>query len=48
MRYRRSNTTGGTYFFTVNLAERNAGTLRHIADFRDMLNKAKAAHPFRC
>ncbi|MFZ5493350.1 MAG: REP-associated tyrosine transposase [Pseudomonadota bacterium] len=47
MRYRRSNTTGGTYFFTVNLAERNADTLvRHIADFRDVLNKVKAAHPF--
>jgi putative transposase len=47
MRYRRSDTAGGTYFFTVNLAERNSDTLvRHIADFRDVLNNVKAAHPF--
>jgi hypothetical protein len=37
MRYRRSDTTGGTYFVTVNLAERNAETLvRHVADLREV------------
>lgn len=37
MRYRRSDTVGGTYFFTVNLAERNSDTLvRYIADLREV------------
>ena len=47
MRYRRSDTTGGTYFFTVNLAERNADTLvRHVGDLREVIKKVKATHPF--
>ena len=47
MRYRRATTPGGTYFFTVNLADRQADTLvRHIADLRDVMDKVKAAHPF--
>ena len=47
MRYRRSDTRGGTYFFTVNLAERTADTLvQRIADLREVLGEVKAAHPF--
>ncbi|MFZ5492378.1 MAG: REP-associated tyrosine transposase [Pseudomonadota bacterium] len=47
MRYRRSDTAGGTYFFTVNLAERNSDALvRHIADLREVMNKVKVTHPF--
>ena len=47
MRYRRAATPGGTYFFTVNLADRQANTLvRHIADLREVMNNVKAAHPF--
>lgn len=35
MRYRWSNTEGGTDFFAANLAERGADTLvRHVADLR--------------
>jgi putative transposase len=44
MQYRRANTAGGTYFFTVNLADRRADTLvRHINDLRDVI---KASHPY--
>jgi putative transposase len=47
MQYRRVHVAGGTYFFTVNLADRSADTLvRHIDDLRDVLYKVKAAHPF--
>ena len=47
MRYRRANTAGGTYFFTVNLAERHSDLLvRHIEDLRTALQKVKQAHPF--
>lgn len=47
MRYRRAAVAGGTYFFTVNLAERSADTLvRHIADLREVMSKVKTAHPF--
>ena len=47
MRYRRANTAGGTYFSTVNLAERHSGLLvRHIEDLRTVLQKVKQAHPF--
>jgi REP element-mobilizing transposase RayT len=47
MRYRRANTTGGTYFFTVNLAERHADFLvRHIEDMRTVMQRVKVAHPF--
>lgn len=35
MRYRRADTAGGTYFFTVNLAERHSDLLTlHTQDFR--------------
>lgn len=47
MQYRRANATGGTYFFTVNLADRGADTLvRHINDLKDAMLKVKAAHPY--
>jgi putative transposase len=47
MRYRRADTEGGTYFFTVNLAERSADTLvRRIDDLRAVIDTVKAAHPF--
>src|SRR4030065_305645 len=47
MRYRRANTTGGTYFFTVNLAERRSDLLvRHIEDLRTVIQRVKEAHPF--
>ena len=47
MRYRRADTAGGTYFFTVNLAERGADTLvRHIDDLGAVIDTVKAAHPF--
>mgnify|MGYP005818820229 CR=1 FL=1 len=47
MRYRRFDKTGGTYFFPVNQAKRNADTLvRHSADLREAMNNVKATHPF--
>jgi putative transposase len=47
MRYRRADTTGGTYFFTVNLAERHSDLLvRHITDLRTVIQRVKEAHPF--
>ena len=47
MQYRRSNTAGGTYFFTVNLADRNSGMLvRNIDLLREVMGYVKSAHPF--
>lgn len=47
MRYRRSNTQGATWFFTINLADRETNMLvRHIDILRNALRKVKAAHPF--
>ena len=47
MRYRRVDVTGGTYFFTVNLAERK-GTLLvdHVEVLRNALRDVKARYPF--
>ncbi|TQV86731.1 REP-associated tyrosine transposase [Aliikangiella coralliicola] len=46
MQYRRANTKGGTYFFTVNLAERNKTLLTdHIDDLRNAFKNVKATHP---
>ena len=48
MRYQRANTPGGTYFFTVNLANRNSTLLTDEIDLlRASINKVKAQHPFR-
>ncbi len=47
MDYRRANTPGGTYFFTVNLADRGSDTLvRHIEALRDAMAAVKQAHPY--
>ena len=48
MRYRRANIEGGTYFFTVNLADRHSDMLIHkIDDLRAVVAKVKQAHPFK-
>jgi putative transposase len=48
MRYRRADVTGGTYFFTINLAERNRTLLvDHVDVLRAVMQKVKAKHPFR-
>lgn len=47
MRYRRADVKGGTYFFTVNLAERNRTLLvEHVDALRAVMRKVKARHPF--
>lgn len=47
MRYRRAWQPGGTYFFTVNLAERSRTLLvDHIEDLHNIVRKVKQAHPF--
>ncbi len=45
--YRRAYRAGSTYFFTVNLADRQ-GTLLvdHINDFREALRYTRQRHPF--
>jgi putative transposase len=48
MRYPRADVAGGTYFFTVNLAERKrALLLDHVDVLREALKGVKLAHPFR-
>ena len=48
MRYRRSNVSGGTYFFNVNLANRSSGLLVERIDLlRDAVRTVKQRHPFR-
>ena len=48
MRYRRTGTKGGTYFFTVNLAERRKTILvDHIDILRRVINQVKKQHPFK-
>jgi len=48
MRYRRADVAGGTYFFTVNLAERKRMLLvEHIDALRMAVQKVRAMHPFR-
>jgi putative transposase len=47
MRYRRADVPGGTYFFTVNLAERKQTLLvDHVDVLRGVLREVKARHPF--
>jgi putative transposase len=47
MQYRRADAAGGTYFFTVNLAERRSDVLvRHIDDLRADIKSVKDSHPF--
>ena len=45
--YRRATVPGATYFFTVNLANRNSTLLvNHIEDFRNAVRYVRARHPF--
>lgn len=46
--YRRIRTTGATWFFTVNLADRQNNRLlvEHIDALREVIRNVKAAHPF--
>ena len=47
MRYRRTRQPGGTYFFTVNLAERSGSLLTdRIDDLRRIVRNVKRSHPF--
>jgi putative transposase len=47
MRYRRANTAGGTYFFTVNLADRSSTLLVDEIDLlRDAMRLVQRRHPF--
>ena len=47
MRYRRADAKGGTYFFTVNLAERQLRLLvDHVAVLRAAAKEGKRRHPF--
>jgi putative transposase len=47
MEYRRAWQAGGTYFFTVNLAERHRALLvEHVEHLRDVVRKVKQKHPF--
>jgi len=47
MRYRRANAAGGTYFFTVNLADRSRRLLvDRIDDLRASVSLVKQRHPF--
>jgi putative transposase len=48
MRYRRVTIDGATYFFTVNLADREATLLTsHIDDLRLAVREVRRRHPFR-
>jgi putative transposase len=47
MRYRRAQTAGASYFFTVNLANRQSDLLvREIEALRAVIRIVKHAHPF--
>ena len=47
MRYRRADVAGGTYFFTVNLADRSSRLLvKRIDDLRTAVRIVKQRHPF--
>jgi putative transposase len=47
MRYRRTWQAGGTYFFTVNLADRTSHLLvTEVNTLRESVRKVKTRHPF--
>lgn len=47
MQYRRSVLAGGTWFFTVNLAERQQDYLvRHVDALRQAIRQTRSRHPF--
>lgn len=46
--YRRGRTSGGTWFFTVNLANRKSDLLiRHIELLRESVTHVRQKHPFQ-
>ena len=48
MHYRRANVKGGTYFFTLNLADRKQTLLTdEIDNLRTAINRVKKNHPFQ-
>jgi len=48
MQYRRANTKGGTYFFTVNIANRSQTLLiDYYRVLRTAIRKVKNSHPFQ-
>jgi len=48
MRYRRADVKGGTYFFAVNLLERNRTLLvDHVDVLRKVMREVKGRHPFQ-
>lgn len=47
MRYRRADVAGATYFFTVNLLDRQQSLLtEHISSLRRCVHNVKQRHPF--
>ena len=47
MRYRRTLIPGGTYFFTVNLADRSSRLLVERVDtLREVVREVRQRHPF--
>ena len=47
MRYRRNYVSGGTYFFTIALADRSSNLLtKHISNLRQAINYVKTRHTF--
>ena len=45
--YRRNFTAGGSFFFTVNLAERRLWLLtEHIDELRNAVRETRRHHPF--
>ena len=47
MRYRRAQAKGGSFFFTVNLADRSSTLLvDHVDVLRRVMRTVRAAHPF--
>jgi putative transposase len=45
--YRRNRVPGGTYFFTVNLVDRNSDLLiRHIDELREAVREVRRNNPF--
>ena len=47
MKYRRADISGGTYFFTINLADRKSSLLvDEIDKLRNSINKVKKSHSF--
>ena len=48
VQYRRSRTSGGTYFFTVNLRDRSSSHLvTHINHLRDAFHDTQQQQPFK-